>query len=174
MKQTEHFGLCLRELSDLVRMEDFNRDNTKIDDALAALAQGGTKLFTHLDYAGSATSAGVGIPVQNIGAWKDWDLAALFILPRNFQGTSTRHALQSVDYEEDCGVQFQSPTPAAIYLFFPEKDQELPVRGAFLSTDMVRFFQGTRPFGEVSHVNLTALPSNSVTGRLDYIWAAIG
>lgn len=40
MKQTEHYGLNQWELSDRVRMEDFNQDNAKIDTALAALAGG--------------------------------------------------------------------------------------------------------------------------------------
>ena len=35
MKQTENYGLNQWELTDRIRMEDFNRDNAKIDAALA-------------------------------------------------------------------------------------------------------------------------------------------
>lgn len=55
MKKTEHLGLNLWELSDRVRMEDFNADNLKIDERLHASGElilketiEGEKVYKHV------------------------------------------------------------------------------------------------------------------------------
>ena len=175
MKQTEQFGLNLWELQDLVRMEDFNSDNAKLEAALASLAQGGAKIKTYAGYSGDSSSLAVGIPIRHIGAWQDWKAAALLIIPQNFSGSGARHSLNTISSSPACGVQFQSTSAGALYLFLPNKDPERLVQGVFFSADMCRFFVGTRPFREAVTVYVQALPENSaVTNRLNYIWIAFG
>ena len=66
MKQTENYGLNQWELTDRIRMEDFNGDNAKIDAALKAISdttaaqQGAVTLRNCAVAYGSYTGTGVG------------------------------------------------------------------------------------------------------------------
>ena len=51
--QTEHYGLSQWESSDVVRREDFNADNRKLDEALHTLASGGGIQIVFGSYAGN-------------------------------------------------------------------------------------------------------------------------
>ena len=168
MKQTERFGLNLWELGDLIRMEDFNADNERLETALAGL--GGITIAR--GSVGGADCLEAGIPIQDLESWGKWNLVGLLLLARDFQESSGSYILHRPD--PACGVQFQTPNPNGLYLFAPGKNGGRTVQGAFLSTDMVRFFRGNRPFQQVETVNVAAYPTASAhTGFVDYFWLGL-
>ena len=74
MKQTEHYELNQWELSDRIRMEDFNADNAKIAAALAG-KMGAWELLRTRDIQGSLNHSG---PFLANRDWEPYNCVAIF------------------------------------------------------------------------------------------------
>ena len=86
MKTTERFGLSLWELGDLIRMEDFNQNHQKIEEALEQLSQGGFQLYH--GSAGGDSSLEFQIGLKKMGGWEDWNLLGLLLLAPDYEKRS--------------------------------------------------------------------------------------
>lgn len=169
MKTTERFGLSLWELGDLIRMEDFNQNHQKIEEALEQLSQGGFQLYH--GSAGGDSSLEFQIGLKKMGGWEDWNLLGLLLLAPDYEKRSGYSYFHQVG--SGAGVRFEAPSPYGLYLFTPGKDPGKPVQGMFLSTDMVRFFQGTKTFQQVTSVACGGSPQGVITGPVEYFLIGI-
>lgn len=77
MKQTSNYQLNQWEMTDRIQMEDFNRDNEKVDAALAAKL-GGVELIQEISITSSFNSYSGPFPIDlsNID-WNQWKIVIL-------------------------------------------------------------------------------------------------
>lgn len=145
MKETAHYKLNQWELSDLIRMQDFNADNTKLDAALAALS-------ARVDAAGdsSALDAKLGrteiIWSRNSGdqydwysmppeieSWDDWDLYGILYLPGLSQcGGTDRVHFDVLKATGGTRLETELPLGPFLALLFPWHGGDRAIRGLMI------------------------------------------
>lgn len=120
MQQTEQYGLNQWELSDRIRMEDFNADNLKIAEALAGkLGKVEILSSVHQDL-GSTFGIQTVLPTD----WNDWALFGIFLQPENLDRAEDAEIWAHAGSEPLCTVK---AGPLAI-LMFPWYDSSRQVR----------------------------------------------
>ena len=154
MKETAHYRLNQWELSDLIRMQDFNADNARLDAALNALS-------TRLDSAGdsSALDAKLGrteiLWTRSSGGkydwysltpkdvnWNDWDLYGILFLPGLSQcGGSDRVHFDVIKEQAvgDTRLETELPLGGFLALLFPWHDENRAVRGLLIGAGTAVF-----------------------------------
>ena len=131
MKQTEQYGLNQWELTDRIRMEDFNADNAKI---AAALAGKTGRLEKINDTILNSLCSGFGTK-PNVSNWNDWDMT-LFLVYVDCIKTSADFRLK-VEFE--CLDGKTPPQTVALLepdnlliIFFPRHDENSLVEGVII------------------------------------------
>lgn len=88
--QTQNYGLSQWELTDNVRMEDFNEDNAKIDAALAGMPRVITGSYTGTGGCGAAnpTKLTLDFPARFLFVWGDYARFAMGIRGQSVKAIS--------------------------------------------------------------------------------------
>lgn len=179
MKQTKQYGLNQWELSDPIRMADFNADNSRLEEALKGKAGRFQKIREYVASQGSA-SAGVTFGVSD---WSEWDcVAATFDL----QKTSFRDGDFFILYAMDTSYQVDQTTFRGLnggsfcVLLFPHHDKASRIRGFAAGSGSAPIFL-RRPFEDLT--GLSILVRNKTLGTVgdlsdttfnDAIWSVYG
>lgn len=159
MKQTEHYELNQWELSDRIRMEDFNADNAKIAAALAG-KMGAWELLRTRDIQGSLNHSG---PFLANRDWEPYNCVAIFfdvqVLSLNSSSTFTWTLCKAGGLLDD--YKYTTPPGSAIFLFFPMQDNDNLVKGIFIGPGTANAITINLPFRDFSGYSLS---SRSTTG----------
>ena len=131
MKQTEQYGLNQWELTDRIRMADFNTDNAKIAAALA----GKTGRLEKITF-NSLGSPSLGLGTKPfVSNWNEWEMT-LFFLHANYTPAGAASQLK-VQFE--CSNGSTQPQVVALLepdsllmIFFPRHDENSLVEGAII------------------------------------------
>ena len=148
MKQTEQYGLNQWELTDRIRMADFNTDNAKIAAALA----GKTGRLEKITF-NSLGSPSLGLGTKPfVSNWNDWEMT-LFFLHANYTPAGAASQLK-VQFE--CSNGSTQPQVVALLepdsllmIFFPRHDENSLVEGAIIGGG-TKVFQMPFPFKHLS------------------------
>ena len=153
MKYTEHYQLNQWDAADRVLREDFNRDNEKIETALAAVQdqlnglQARHTLQPIKTFTAAATQYGrVTCPMDGI-AWSDWNLIHVFIDAKMKADMGYRILFNNSDNTllSGCTSKFRTHL-----IFFSFCKGESPVTG-------IRLFGGSFFWNSASFQSCTAL-----------------
>lgn len=172
MRKTEQYGLNQWDLTDPIRMEDFNADNARLEAALAALAAGGGGLeILRTDL--NRNSSSVGIPPTD-SSYKPVNLSDynIFLVIGNAVPNSSVSAKTQVriaieetpdyNYIYEDAATFTIPTGGYIYVLFPCKNKDLAINGYLLAGDGIHEFIGTAAFDEIKYFMIRV--TNASTG----------
>lgn len=157
MKQTEQYGLNQWELSDRIRMEDFNADNLKIAEALAGKLG---KVEVLYDTQTQATTTGA-FMLPHLD-WNQWSLAVLhfhYDSCPDAPGTTIESGILP-----NCGARAITVPSSHLFLLAPLHDASRAIQGLLLAEDTVRLFRGPCSFSEIYGFNFCAHPSGIFQG----------
>lgn len=159
MKQTDQYGLNQWELSDRIRMEDFNADNLKIAQALAGKMGRFEEIHTDAsDHPSSGTA--VNHIIKN---WNEWDLFGLFFHPK----VLPEHAKVPMRVSMDCNDGQTTTHPEAailqpdplLILLFPWHDENRLVEGLIIGGG-TKVFRMSFPFKHLGFIRF--IPTEDV------------
>lgn len=156
MTQTEHYGLNLWDLSDRIKMEDFNGDNQKIDTALAALAAagGGVKMIRSTVSSGIVFNSGCYIlKTADPLAWDEFSVVIIMGNITEVQDEGTPYFFlgprsSSNFYDKDV-AKFNFQPGGYLCLLTPMKDHTRNMEGLFLGGGNIQSFWLDKTFGEM-------------------------
>lgn len=157
MQTTEHYGLNLWNLSDQIRMEDFNRDNTKLDAALASLASG----FGEIKLLSSSSRSSEASMINGWLIWGpsapvEWDQWSIVIMiggaDEPTQGTLTCR-LAPMNYTIPY-VEYPFPPGGFMLILTPMKDGSKPLSGIYITKGNVQFIESETPFNNVTYFTI--------------------
>lgn len=144
MKQTERYGLNQWDLSDRIRMEDFNADNQITDTILAALDDelqeklGGPELIASFPTDGHAVN-GMALPFPNID-WNKWSYVVTVVhYPETEPGEYPLQITLSGEEGTEKTVLNGLCTPCYALLFLPRHDSSSQVTGFVLGNYLLPF-----------------------------------
>lgn len=171
MKQTERYELNQWELSDPVRMEDFNADNAKIAAALAGISTTlGGKLekmevnrFKQFDSTLSSFHASF-----ILDDWDEWSCLFVFLNP-NVSSPGNDDYIE-ISLKENDPSPFKIPPKPALYILFPMYDGSQEARGVLLAENIVHVFAEPIPYNQIMHANVRCFPLNASKMDQPYIW----
>lgn len=180
MKQTEQYGLNQWELSDPIRMEDFNADNARLEEILEGKIGRFQKIREFTTAAKGDKSLGMLFGVNDWSAW-ECVLATLDLQTTAFQEgdyfiiqvLDTSFKIDDTDFRSLKGGSF-------CILLFPHHNKNLTIRGFAAGNGGTPFFL-RRPFEELKGVTIllrnntlgnTTTEANTTFG--DSIWNVYG
>lgn len=139
MKQTEHYGLNQWELTDQIKMADFNADNAKIAAALAGKIGRSADLYTSPLRGHEFSSGGYSTLTHRMVGCEYYAIAVEF--PYRDQDKSKTFELYFYGHENEL---MTFPAKPFIMLFFPHGDITGPFRCLVLcDTPRYLIFDGT-------------------------------
>lgn len=168
MKQTERYGLNQWDLSDRIRMEDFNADNQITDTILAALDDelqeklGGPELIASFPSDGHIVH-GAALPLPKID-WNEWRYVILVV---HYPGTKPEdyHLNITLTDETESVAMKNLSTPCYALLLLPRHDGSSQVTGFLLGNYLIPFRcpfayeELTRPKVELVEMENIPVPS---------------
>lgn len=177
MKHTLNYGLSQWELSDRIKMEDFNHDNVQIEQALNSLSAAlGAQEERPLRWElldsfecgdGALTSSRWALKITD---WNDWSvIGAMMETPTSSLSSGAAYTAfldTSVNMKSVPIVSFSGLTPFAycFFLLFPGRNANATVQGLFLTPNNIRFFQNEHTYGEFAdklRLNVQILPESA-------------
>ena len=169
MRKTEQYELNQWELSDRVRMEDFNADNAKLEAALAGKTGRLEKIYTvdEAQYDGKdAVGAYFGFGVTR--QWEDWECVIIFqdLHKTPFQQDDILQILFDGELEDggDWGHlvdRFIVNADSLVLVLFPMHDGSNPIRGFLVGGGGAALFSDA-PIRRLK--NMTILLKKGLTG----------
>ena len=153
MKKTEQYDLNQWELSDRIRMEDFNADNAKIAAALAG-KMGTWELVKTRDIKGSLNHSGPFLEIQN---WEPYNFVAIFfdiqVLSLNSSSTFVWTLCKAGGLMDD--YKYTTSPGSVIFLFFPMQSSDNLVKGIFIGPGTANVITVNLPFRDFSGYSFT-------------------
>lgn len=180
MKQTEQYGLNQWELSDPIRMQDFNADNARLEEILGGKA-GRSQIIKEY-----AVPQGYKIIALDFGVsdWSEWEcvVATLDLQETSFQADDI-FILQIIDtsYNLDKTGVFQGLRGASLcVMLFPRHNKASTLQGFAAGSGGAPLFL-RRPFEEVRGLSVLvkkeipgSSPTQSDTTFNNGIWTVYG
>lgn len=168
MRQTEHYGLNLWDLSDRIRMDDFNGDNAKLDAAMKALEnRAGVTLLNQASY--TAHPTGPRIPIWRDGepAWENYSAVLICGCASEAEAGTTPWASIKVPLNPgstffSTGISLDFSYGGFMYIILPFRGSSTKLEGFFLSSGQFKYFQTDNTLTVYSHIEVTALNGNQV------------
>ena len=152
MKQTDQYGLNQWELSDRIRMEDFNADNAKIDTALAGmLGRASLYWMTPPGQDGECRTKSI----DPSGLVKDWSNYEYVVMMVDFPESPYRTGKPlEIGIGNPADVVFTIPEDSFLVIFRPRRDASSKIQGTVLSAGGVKFFTSQHTFDQFNHVSI--------------------
>lgn len=159
MKQTEQYGLNQWELTDRIRMADFNADNAKIAAALA----GKTGRLEKITF-NSLGSPSLGLGTKPfVSNWNDWEMTFFFL----HADYTPAGAASQLKVQFECSDGSTQPQVVALLnpdsllmIFFPRHDENSLVEGAIIGGG-TKVFQMPFPFKHLSRMSFGPITTTS-------------
>lgn len=159
MKQTEQYGLNQWELTDRIRMADFNTDNAKIAAALAGKT-GRLEVITFNSLGSPSLGLGASPFVSN---WNDWEMTFFFL----HADYTPAGAASQLKVQFECSDGSTQPQVVALLnpdsllmIFFPRHDENSLVEGAIIGGG-TKVFQMPFPFKHLSRMSFGPITTTS-------------
>ena len=133
MQQTEQYGLNQWELTDQIKMADFNADNAKIAAALAGKL-GRLELICTRHFPGGFSSIGFNFGIPD---WSQWSLV-FFIFDIGTTVFKEDDTMSFMLYQAQ--AKYPIPLPGSQFgVFLPLRDNSRQVQGFLIGKDVIPF-----------------------------------
>lgn len=160
MKQTEQYELNQWELTDRIRMEDFNADNLKIATALAGKLGRAETIHTSISDSPSGNFSSNPL-VDN---WSDWELYGFLVQAEINPAEVNNHLRLRFSYRSNVSyaqADVATLKPASFFiLLFPWHDENRMVEGLVIGSE-TKVFQMSFPFKTLSSIDCSPTSSSS-------------
>lgn len=176
MKQTKQYGLNQWELSDTIRMADFNADNARLEEILAGKTGRFQQIMELSNACQGYTSCGLSFGVED---WSDWEcvLATLDLQGMSFpEGYSFILRIMDTDIKVD-ETKFRGLAAGSFcLLLFPLHDKTSMIWGFAAGSGAAPIFP-RRPFEELKGLSVFVRTEADATSKVlfnDAIWRVYG
>ena len=164
MRKTENYQLSQWELSDEIKMEDFNQDNAAVDAALAALAAiAGRGDHIHVISKGNPNPNGGYTLLYNLDKqvnWSDYWMVAYFQIVRPLPSYPDAKVFFNTNIPSH-----EVPFGLHMVIFFPMYNADkVPFHFLLLGDNMIKFVTDTgydRPIGFMKQIRTEAVPDSA-------------
>lgn len=164
MRKTENYNLSQWELSDEIKMEDFNQDNAAVDAALAALAAiAGRGDHIHVISKGNPNPNGGYTLLYNLDKqvnWSDYWMVAYFQIVRPLPSYPDAKVFFNTNI-----TSHEVPFGLHMVIFFPMYNADkVPFHFLLLGDNMIKFVTDTgydRPIGFMKQIRTEAVPDSA-------------